>query len=96
MAFELIGEEEVVKADQVYFIKLYFDVDTNTQRHEYVLNDEILYGLEYEAYPHEIYHTDISLESIVSGFDAWYEQFGPNWRPQAFSATGMASQLWRR
>ena len=84
MSFELIGEQECVKEDQSYFVKLYFDADTNTQRHEYVLDDEILFYIEYEAYPHDIADVDLNVESIVNGFDDWYDTFGPNWRPALF------------
>lgn len=84
MSFKLIGEEECVKGDQNYFVKLYFDEDTNTQKHEYVLNGEVLFYLEYEAYPHEIPDYDLSLESIVEGFHNWYDLVGSDWRPTVF------------
>jgi hypothetical protein len=84
MAFELLVQQDCVKGDQTYVVKLYFDADTNTQKHEYVLNDEVLFYIEYEAYPHDIPDIDLSLASIVEGFDLWYEQVGPDWRPEAF------------
>jgi hypothetical protein len=84
MAFELIGEKDSVKGDQTYAIKVYFDADTNTQRNEYVLNDEILYYIEFEQNEIQEADKDMSVDSVASGFDDWYDEFGPDWRPQAF------------
>jgi hypothetical protein len=82
MAFELLNQAESVKGDKTYNIKLYFDKETNRQKHEYVLDEEVLYYLEYDAYSHEVAGSDISIEPIVSGFDSWYDQVGPDWKPQ--------------
>lgn len=83
MSFKLIGEQDSVKENQTYTIKVYFDSDTNTQRNEYILEDEILYYIEFEQ--HNIQEeNDVSLNSVVLGFDDWYETFGPDWRPDAF------------
>ena len=84
MSFELINERDIVLQDQKYIVRLYFDHDTNTQRHEYVLEDEVLYYLEYESHPFEEPEKNINFESIVNGFHNWYNQFGPDWRPKAF------------
>ena len=84
MTFKLIDEMDCVKGDQTYTMKMYFDSDTNTQRHEYVLNDQILYHLEYEIAPVEEPEKNLEVGSIADGFDHWYEEFGPDWRPEAF------------
>lgn len=84
MSFQLLNEEACVKGSQTYMIRLYFDQDTNTQKHEYSLDDQVLYHIEYEALSYEVPNKDISLESIVLGFHDWYDEFGPNWRPVAF------------
>lgn len=84
MSFNLIDEMYCVKAEQMYLVKLYFDSDTNTQRHEYILDDEILYYIEYEAFQVEDPEINIEIDSIVNGFDAWYDEFGPDWRPVPF------------
>jgi hypothetical protein len=82
MAFELLNQAESVKGNKIYIIRLYFDKETNTQKHEYVLDDEVLYYLEYGAYAHEVADFDLSIEPVVAGFDAWYDQMGPDWKPQ--------------
>lgn len=84
MAFELVGEEDSVKDDQTYTIRVYFDADTNTQRNEYVLDEEILYHIEFEQHELQEADRDLNVEAVVNGFDDWYEQFGPDWRPEAF------------
>lgn len=84
MAFELIAEADSVKEDQTYTIKIHFDSDTNTQRNEYVLDDEVLYFIEFEQHNVLEADKDLSIDSVVEGFDAWYDEFGPNWRPVAF------------
>jgi hypothetical protein len=84
MSFNLIDEMDCVKGDQTYVVKLYFDADTNTQRHEYVLDDEILYYFEYEAPELEEPHKNLGILFVAEGFDYWYDQFGPDWRPEPF------------
>ena len=84
MAFELMGEEESVRGDQAYLVRVLFDADTNTQRNEYVLNEETLYHIEFEQHNVQEAENDIDIESIVAGFNEWYDQFGPDWRPEAF------------
>lgn len=84
MSFELLAEQDSVKGDQTYTIKLYFDSDTNTQRNEYVLDGEILYHIEFEQTNYEEPEKDLSIDAIVEGFDEWYNEFGPDWRPEAF------------
>jgi hypothetical protein len=84
MAFELIDSKKRKKNNQFYTVKLYFDFDTNTQKHEYCLNENILYSLEYESYEFEDVKKDINIDSIVQGFDFWYDQVGPDWQPEAF------------
>lgn len=84
MAFELIGERDSVKDNQTYVIRVYFDEDTNTQRNEYVLDEEVLYYIEFEQHYLQEADKDLSIDGVVEGFDDWYEQFGPDWRPEAF------------
>jgi len=84
MAFRLVGEKDNIKDDQVYTVKVYFDPDTNTQRNEYVLDEEILYNIEFEQKNIEEFDKDLSVESVCSGFNDWYQEFGPRWRPEAF------------
>lgn len=84
MSFNLVDEMYCVKEDKMYLVKLYLDSDTNTQRHEYVLDDEILYYIEYEALQVEESQDNLEIYSIADGFDAWYDQFGPDWRPEPF------------
>jgi len=84
MAFELIGEQDSVKDDQTYTIRVYFDSDTNTQRNEYILEEEILYYIEFEQSEIQEADKDVSVDSVVAGFDDWHEEFGSDWRPQAF------------
>lgn len=84
MAFEIIGERDSVKDDQTYVIKVYFDEDTNTQRNEYVLDEEVLYYIEFEQHYLQEADKDLSIDGVLEGFDDWYEQFGPDWRPEAF------------
>jgi len=84
MALQLFGERECAKGDQTYVVKVFFDEDTNTQRHEYVLNGEILFHLEYEFHLPQEPAQDDRLDAIVEGFDLWYDQVGPDWRPEAF------------
>lgn len=83
MSFQLVSQKNSIKEDQTYTIKAYFDSDTNTQRNEYVLDDEIIYYIEFEQ--HDIQEEkDVNIDSIVSGFDDWYDEFGPDWRPEPF------------
>lgn len=84
MAFELIGEQDSVKEDQTYTVKVYFDSDTNTQRNEYVLDDEVLYFIEFEEHNFLEPDKDLKVDAVAEGFDAWYDEFGPDWRPVAF------------
>lgn len=84
MAFELIGEKDSVKEDQTYTVKVYFDSDTNTQRNEYILDEEIIYHIEFEQHDLQEVEKDLSVDGVVAGFDDWYDQFGPDWRPEAF------------
>lgn len=84
MAFELIGERESAKEENVYSIRVYFDADTNTQRNEYVLDEEVLYYIEFEQHEIQEADKDLSVDGVAAGFDDWYDQFGPDWRPQAF------------
>jgi len=84
MSFKLIDEVECVKGDQIYTVKMYFDADTNTQKHEYVLNDEVLYHFAYEAPDLEDPEKNLGITPIAEGFDYWYDQVGPDWRPSAF------------
>ena len=69
MAFELIGEREKVKEDQTYIIRVYFDADTNTQRNEYILDEEILYYIEFEEHEIQEADKDVSVDSVANGFD---------------------------
>jgi hypothetical protein len=84
MSFKLIDEVECIKGDQTYTVKMYFDADTNTQGHEYVLDGEVLYHLNYEAPNLEEPEKNLGLNAIAEGFDYWYDQFGPDWRPEPF------------
>lgn len=84
MAFQLVGQEDVVKGNLLYTVSLYFDPDTNTQKHEYVRDGEVLYYLEYEVFPSEEPDRDLDITAIVAGFNQWFDQFGPDWQPQAF------------
>lgn len=84
MSFKLIDEVDCVKGEQIYRITLYFDSDTNTQKHQYILNDETLYQIEYEVEPVEDPESNLEIDSIANGFDNWYDQFGPDWRPEPF------------
>jgi hypothetical protein len=84
MSFKLINEQQCIKGSNTYIVKLYFDADTNTQKHEYVLNDEVLYNFAYEAPDLEEPEKNIGISAIVDGFEYWYDQFGPDWRPSAF------------
>lgn len=79
MSFQLLDESEVVREGNTFIIKLYFDYDTNMQKHEYVLNDEVFYFLEYEAWPFDEPEKDLRIGSIVAGFIDWYDQFGMEW-----------------
>ena len=84
MSFILVGEEQSVKGDQTYIVRVLFDSDTNTQRNEYVLDEETLYHIEFEQHDIQEADSDIDISAIVSGFDDWYDKFGPDWRPEAF------------
>jgi hypothetical protein len=84
MTFELMGEKESVKEDRVYVVRMLFDSDTNTQRNEYVLNEEILYHIEFEQHNIQEAENDLDIDSVAAGFDEWYDQFGPEWLPEAF------------
>lgn len=84
MAFELMGEKDSIKGEKIYTIKVFFDADTNTQRNEYVVNGEVLYNIEFEQHDLQDPDKDLDLDSVVSGFDDWYDEFGPNWRPSPF------------
>jgi hypothetical protein len=84
MSFTLIGERESVKGDQTYFVRVLFDADTNTQRNEYILEEETLYHIEFEQHDMQEFDKDLSIESVVVGFNDWYDKFGPDWRPEAF------------
>lgn len=85
MAFKLIAEQDSVKGDNTYTIRLYFDEDTNTQKNEFSLGEDVLYVFEFEQHNLLEPEKDASVESLVRGFDDWYDQFGPDWRPKAFS-----------
>jgi hypothetical protein len=84
MSFKLIDEMDSIKGDRTYIIKMYFDTDTNTQKHEYILNDEVFYHFSYEAPDLEDPEKNLGISSIADGFDYWYDQFGPDWRPEPF------------
>lgn len=84
MAFELVGERDVQKGDQTYVVKVHFDADTNTQRNEYILDEEVLYHFEFEQHELQEFDEDLSVDAVVEGFNDWYDQFGPDWRPEAF------------
>jgi hypothetical protein len=84
MSFRLIGEEESVKGNQTYLVRVLFDADTNTQRNEYVLDEETLYHIEFEQHDIEEADKDLDISAVVAGFDEWYDTFGPDWRPEAF------------
>lgn len=84
MSFQLLAQRDVPKEDQEYSVRVYFDADTNTQRNEYLLDEEVLYFIEFEEHNVEEASKDISIDAIVEGFNSWYELVGPDWRPQAF------------
>lgn len=84
MSFELIDEMDCIKGDQIYTIRLYFDADTNTQKHEYLIDNELLYYFEYEIPQVEKPRKDIDIKAVVEGFEYWYSQVGPDWRPEPF------------
>jgi len=84
MSLQLIAEKDTPKEGQNYSVRVYFDADTNTQRNEYLLDEEIMYFIEFEVHVIDEPENDIRIDSLVEGFDSWYELVGPAWRPQAF------------
>lgn len=84
MPFVLVKEQSVTKPNGVYFVKLFFNEDTNMCRNLYAIGDEPLYHFDYEVSPYTIPETDINFGMIMDDFMRWYDIIDPDWRPDAF------------